>query len=329
MPEVFVVSNMRKNGKPVGAINAGQYWHSDLSYTARPTFASMLYATKVPAHGGETLFASMVRTYETLDRDLKTKIDGRRAIHDYTLAYETVFSDNPDRSLSPEQQAQVPPVEHPVVRTQAETGRRALYVNPGFSRSIVGMEESESRETLEALFAHASADANIYTHHWRAHDLVIWDNRITMHRAFANYDTNEPRHMLRTSVTGEDPGLTRTVKPFTAPTINCLEVSGCCRAAPSTAFALRGRCLRSPRLPARSIGLRVSAAAPSSVARDAQYSSSIPETMTTTVPESSGRRRTSRQSSSPFISDMTRSTTTTSGRFRTIRGRAVAPAMCW
>ena len=205
MPEVFVVSNMRKNGKPVGAINAGQYWHSDLSYTARPTFASMLYATKVPAHGGETLFASMVRTYETLDRDLKTKIDGRRAIHDYTLAYETVFSDNPDRSLSPEQQAQVPPVEHPVVRTQAETGRRALYVNPGFSRSIVGMEESESRETLEALFAHASADANIYTHHWRAHDLVIWDNRITMHRAFANYDTNEPRHMLRTSVTGEVP----------------------------------------------------------------------------------------------------------------------------
>jgi len=205
MPEVFIVSNVRKDDKPVGAINTGQYWHSDLSYNARPTFASMLHAKELPSRGGETLFASMVRAYETLDEDLKAKIDGRRAIHDYMLAFETVFAANPDRSLSADQQAQVPPVEHPVVRTQTETGRKALYVNPGFTRRIVGMEESASRKVLEALFAHAADDANIYTHYWRMHDFLIWDNRITMHKALDNYTASERRHMLRTSVTGEVP----------------------------------------------------------------------------------------------------------------------------
>ena len=205
MPEVFIVSNVRKGGKPLGAVNAGQYWHSDLSYTARPTFASMLHAKKVPPGKGETLFASMVRAYEILPPDLKARIEGRHAVHDYTLAYETVFADNPDRSLSSEQAAQVPAVEHPVVRVQAETGRKALYVNPGFTRRIVEMDAAESRETLESLFAHATDADNIYSHHWHAGDFVMWDNRITMHMALSNYAAQDVRHMLRTSVTGEIP----------------------------------------------------------------------------------------------------------------------------
>ena len=205
LPEVFIVSNVRKDGKPVGAVNAGQYWHSDLSYTARPTFASMLYAKEVPPGRGETLFASMVRAYETLPANLKARIEGCYAVHDYTLAYETVFAGNPDRSLTDEQAAQVPAVEHPVVRTQAETGRRGLYVNPGFTRRIVEMDSAESRETLKALFAHATETDNIYMHFWRTGDFVMWDNRITMHMALSNYDTQDVRHMLRTSVTGEIP----------------------------------------------------------------------------------------------------------------------------
>ena len=205
MPEVFIVSNVRKGGRPLGAINAGQYWHSDLSYTARPTFASMLHAKEVPPGRGETLFASMVRAYETLPEDMKRRIEGCHAVHDYTLAYETVFAGNPDRKLTPEQAAEVPAVEHPVVRTQVETGRKALYVNPGFTRRIVEMDADESRETLETLFAHASDPANIYTHHWQAGDFVMWDNRVTMHQALSNYAAADVRHLLRTSVTGEIP----------------------------------------------------------------------------------------------------------------------------
>ncbi len=205
LPEVFVVSNVRRDGKPVGAVNAGQYWHSDLSYTARPTFASMLHARRVPPGRGETLFAGMARAWETLPADLKRRVDGRRAVHDYRLAYETAFAGNPDRTLTPEQAAEVPPVEHPVVRTQAETGRRALYVNPGFTRRIVGMTAAESRGTLDALFAHATADRNVYTHRWRDGDVVMWDNRVTMHKALANYADGDVRHLLRTSVKGETP----------------------------------------------------------------------------------------------------------------------------
>ena len=205
MPEVFIVSNVRRDGKPVGAVNAGQYWHSDLSYAARPTFASMLHAKEVPAGRGETVFAGMARAYETLSADVRKRIDGRRAVHDYALAYETVFSDNPDRTLTPEQAAEVPPVEHPVVRTQTETGRKALYVNPGFTRRIVGMEAEESRETLDLLFAQAVDAANLYTHRWRKGDFVMWDNRVTMHKALANYADGDVRHLLRTSVKGEAP----------------------------------------------------------------------------------------------------------------------------
>lgn len=205
MPEVFVVSNVRRDGKPVGAVNAGQYWHSDLSYTAQPTFASMLHAREVPAGRGETVFAGMVRAYETLPADVGKRIDGRRAVHDYTLAYETVFADNPDRTLTPEQEAAVPPVAHPVVRTQVRTGRKALYVNPGFTRRIVGMEAEESRELLALLFARATDAANLYTHRWRKGDFVMWDNSVTMHKALANYADGDVRHMLRTSVKGEAP----------------------------------------------------------------------------------------------------------------------------
>ena len=205
MPEVFIVSNVRRNGKPVGAVNAGQYWHSDLSYTARPTFASMLHAKRVPSGRGETMFADMVRAWETLPPESRTRLEGCHAVHDYALAYETVFAGNPDRTLTPEQARKVPPVEHPVVRVQPETGREALYVNPGFTRRIVEMDEDESRETLARLFDHATDPGNVHVHRWQDGDFVMWDNRVTMHRALSNYGDEDVRHLLRTSVTGEVP----------------------------------------------------------------------------------------------------------------------------
>ena len=205
MPEVFIVSNVRRNGRPVGAVNAGQYWHSDLSYTARPTFASMLHAKRVPSGRGETMFADMVRAWETLPPESRRRLEGCHAVHDYALAYETVFAGNPDRTLTPEQARKVPPVKHPVVRIQPETGREALYVNPGFTRRIVEMDEDESRETLARLFDHATDPGNVHVHRWQDGDFVMWDNRVTMHRALSNYGDEDVRHLLRTSVTGEVP----------------------------------------------------------------------------------------------------------------------------
>lgn len=205
-PDVFVVSNLKEDGKPKGAIRAGQYWHSDLSYAATPTLASILHARQVPTVGGDTLFASQSAAYDALSAAMRERLAPLRAVHDYTLAYETFFSRFPDRPpLSEAERAKVPPVEHPVVRTHPGTGRKALFVNPGFTRRIVGFSEDESHALLDFLFTHAVRDEFIYRHCWQPGDLVIWDNRQTVHQALSDYDMNEARHLHRTSVAGDAP----------------------------------------------------------------------------------------------------------------------------
>lgn len=205
-PNVFVVSNVMENGKPKGAVRAGQFWHSDLSYMERPTLASMLHAKEVPEVGGDTMFASMYAAYEGLSNTMRRMLDGLRAVHDYTYAYERYFSRFSDRPpLTEAEISLVPPVEHPVVRTHPGTGRKALYVNPGFTRRIVGLSEAESDALLNFLFAHATQPAYVYRHVWRRGDLVVWDNRSTLHCAIADYNMGERRHMHRTSVRGDRP----------------------------------------------------------------------------------------------------------------------------
>ena len=205
-PDVFVVSNVKEKGKPKGAIRAGQYWHSDCSYMARPTLASLLHALEIPSYGGDTMFASMAAAYEALSATMQGFLDGLTAVHDYSHAYETFFSKFPDRPpLTEEEKAKVPPVEHPLVRVHPESGRKALFVNPGFTRSVVGLSEAESRALLDFLFDHARQPDFIYRHRWTPGDLVIWDNRATWHLAIADYDMDEPRHLYRTSVAGDRP----------------------------------------------------------------------------------------------------------------------------
>lgn len=204
--DVFVVSNVKEKGKPIGAIRAGQYWHSDCSYLERPTAATILHAHEIPSYGGDTMFTSMAAAYDELSDVMKDMLDGLTAIHDYTNAYDTFFSKFPDRpTLSDEQKAKVPPVEHPVVSTHPDNGRKVLFVNPGFTRRIVGMNEAESRAILDFLFEHSQQPHLIYRHHWRCGDVVMWDNRSTWHLAVADYDMGERRHMHRTSVAGEVP----------------------------------------------------------------------------------------------------------------------------
>lgn len=205
-PEIFVVSNVKEGGKLKGAVYAGQFWHSDISYMEKPSLGSLLLCREMPAVGGDTMWANMYMAYDTLSEPMKAFIGGLQAVHDYSHAYDTYFSKLPDRPpLTPEQRAKTPPVKHPVVRTHPVTGRKALYVNPGFTKGIVGMPEEESRPILDFLFRHSTRPEFTYRHKWRVHDMMFWDNRCSMHYALADYDFSVRRHMHRTTIAGDVP----------------------------------------------------------------------------------------------------------------------------
>lgn len=205
-PEIFVVSNVREEGRLRGAVYAGQYWHSDLSYMKKPSLGSLLLCREMPEVGGDTMWANMYLAYETLSGPMKHFLATLKAIHDYSHAYDTYFAKLKERPpLTPEQKAKTPPVEHPVIRTHPVTGRKALYVNPGFTVGFVGMPDEESKPILEFLFRHSTRPEFIYRHKWQAHDLIFWDNRCTMHYALADYDFSVRRHMHRTTIAGDEP----------------------------------------------------------------------------------------------------------------------------
>lgn len=203
-PEILVLSNRGEKGtKPI--VNGGAYWHSDMTYKAKPPLGSLLYALEVPPEGGDTLFADMYAAYESLDDETKLRIENLEVIHRYGDRYRMMASEDNDRPpLTPEQLAEVPDVVHPAVRTHPETGRKALFVNEGFAIGIAGMAQIEGRALLDKLFSHSVQPANIYRHGWQAGDLVMWDNRCTMHRA-TEYDLRHVRAMHRTTVQGDRP----------------------------------------------------------------------------------------------------------------------------
>ncbi len=203
-PEILVLSNRGEKGtKPI--VNGGAYWHSDMTYKAKPPLGSLLYALQVPPEGGDTLFADMYAAYESLDNGTKASIEGLGAIHRYGDRFSMMAIEDADRPpLTPEQLAAVPDVVHPVVRTHPQSGRKALFVNEGFTVGIAGMPESEGKALLQELFQHSVQPSGIYAHRWRARDLVMWDNRCTMHRA-TEYDPRYTRAMHRTTVEGDQP----------------------------------------------------------------------------------------------------------------------------
>lgn len=205
-PDILIVSNIMQQGKPIGAIFAGQYWHSDMSYVKKPPRQSLLYGLEIPAVGGDTMFANMYRAYDTLSAAMQRFLGGLKAVHDYTHAYDTYFNKLKERPpLTAEIKAKVPPVEHPIVRTHPGTGRKCLFVNAGFTTGIVGMPDDESKPLLEFLFRHCTRPEFIYRHQWRSRDLVIWDNSCTLHFAVADYDLAVPRLLHRVTVAGDVP----------------------------------------------------------------------------------------------------------------------------
>lgn len=204
-PEVkalTVVSNVIDNGVPLGALgNVDLVWHTDMSYIEVPPDASVLYALEVPPQGGDTGFNNMYLALETLPAHLRGRIEGVRLKHDATHNsggfLRSGFAFPSDVRISPG------PL-HPAVRTHPETGRDALFLGRRPYTYVVGLALEESEELVDALWAHASRPEFAWYHTWTAGDVVIWDNRCTMHRRNA-FDANARRIMHRTQIRGTRP----------------------------------------------------------------------------------------------------------------------------
>ena len=204
-PEILVVSNIKENGQPIGLGDAGQFWHSDLSYKAVPSLGSLLHAQELPAVGGDTLFADQHAAYDALPEALKKTIAPLQAEHSYLARYDELRAKSPWRpALTQAQIDEVKPAVHPVVRTHPETARKALFVSEHFTTRIVGLPEDESRDLLAQLFAASVKPEFVYRHRWQPQDLVFWDNRSVQHLATGTPDT-ERRKLYRTTIEGDLP----------------------------------------------------------------------------------------------------------------------------
>ena len=206
-PELYVLSNIVENGKPIGIKDAGNYWHTDLSYTKAPSRGSIMYALEVPHDDdgkplGDTQFTSTAAAYTALPEALKARLHGLEAVHRFWDRYirERNIAGS-DVVVSEERRAQTPDVVHPIVRSHPFTGRKCIYVNEGFTIGIVGVSEEESRELLKDLFSRCTQPELVYRHKWCVGDLVMWDNCATLHRATVDYGSRR-RLMQRTTLTG-------------------------------------------------------------------------------------------------------------------------------
>jgi taurine dioxygenase len=195
-PSVMLISNIREDGKPIGALPDGEmHFHTDQCHQEIPAKATLLYAIEVPSKGGNTLFSNAYSAYEALPEDLKHRIAGRRALNAYT-------SDTTLRSASYDDAKSS--YWHPVVRTHPATGRRALYVNRLMTREIEGLPQEESDAILQRLFDHQEQPKFVYEHVWRPGDLLMWDNRCTLH-ARTDFSSGERRLLRRVTILGEKP----------------------------------------------------------------------------------------------------------------------------
>jgi taurine dioxygenase len=195
-PAVMLVSNIREDGKPIGALPDGEmHFHTDQCHQVAPAAATMLYAIEIPSKGGNTLFADAYKAYETLPDDIKQRLAGRRALNAYTTD-STTRSTNYEGANSS--------YWHPAVRTHPATKRKALYVNRLMTREIEGLPREESDALLQMLFDHQEQPQFVYEHVWRPGDIVMWDNRCTLH-ARTDFSAGERRLLRRVTLIGEAP----------------------------------------------------------------------------------------------------------------------------
>jgi alpha-ketoglutarate-dependent taurine dioxygenase len=218
MPEVGILSNVVENGRPIGLADAGQDWHTDMSYNPTIGFLNVLFAVKVPRRNGQALgataFVNTHAAYEELPAAIKTRLAGMTATHDFNKFWENMRR-RPGSTRGPmtdEQRRRRPPSVHPVFLTHPITGRPVLYCNPGYAIRINELDEAASDRMLELLFAHQLQPRYQYTHRWTEGDVLVWDHIGTLHSAIADYGRDEHRLMKRCQVMADrifDPAFLR------------------------------------------------------------------------------------------------------------------------
>ncbi len=199
LPGIMMISNIRENGEPIGALPDGEMmFHHDMIHAEVPSKATLLCAVEIPSAGGNTLFASGYAAYETLDPAIRNRLEGKKALHHYNYG-STIKGDSRGTEAFAE-------CVHPVVRTHEDTGRKAVYVNRLMTVKVLDMPEDESQRLLEAVYDHSEKREFVYEHVWRLGDLLLWDNRCSSH-ARTDFPSTERRLMFRTTVQG-------TVRPY-------------------------------------------------------------------------------------------------------------------
>ena len=204
--EVGILSNIKENGAYIGSPDAGQDWHTDMSYRDVMGFVNVLYGIRIPRRNGKPLggteFANMHAAYDALPEAIKIRLDGMTATHDFEKFWEHMRQNKGSGRppMTDEQRSRRPPVVHPLFMTHPITGRKVLYCNPGYTVRINELPQAESEEMLEYLFRHQLEHRFRYTHDWTENDLLIWDHLGTIHRAIADYGPDEIRLMRRCQV---------------------------------------------------------------------------------------------------------------------------------
>ncbi len=206
VPEVMILSNIVRDGKPIGLADAGQGWHTDMSYSRTIALANVLYGIEIPQRGGKTLgatqFGNMQAAYDGLPQDLKSKLEGKTVLHNFEKFWEMMRQEKGSKRppLTDAQRKAKPPVSHPIFLTHPFSGRKVLYANPGYSIRINELPQKESDETLEFLFAHQVKPEYLYTFRWQQGDVLLWEDIGTIHNAVADYGPDEHRLIKRCQV---------------------------------------------------------------------------------------------------------------------------------
>jgi taurine dioxygenase len=218
---VGILSNLRQDGKYIGSPDAGQDWHTDMSYRDVMGFVNVLYGIRIPRRNGKPLggteFANMHAVYDALPDAIRTRLDGMTATHDFEKFWENMRQNHGSTrpALTDEQRERRRPVVHPLFLTHPITGRKVLYANPGYATRINELPRHESDAMLEFLFEFQLEPCFRWTHDWTENDLLIWDHLGTIHRAIADYGPDEIRLMRRCQVMATkvfDPAFLRPVR---------------------------------------------------------------------------------------------------------------------
>ena len=205
-PEVMILSNIVEDGRPIGLSDAGQDWHTDMSYSRQIAFANVLYGIKIPMRDGKPLgnteFCNMHAAYDGLPADMKRSLEGKTVLHDFNKFWEEMRRrEGSSRApLSEAQRKAKPPVSHPIFLEHPLTGRRVLYANPGYSIRINELPEKESDEVLAFLFRHQTQPKYRYAHKWQERDVLVWEDFGTIHNAIPDYLPHEHRLIKRCQV---------------------------------------------------------------------------------------------------------------------------------